>query len=287
MVITMLTFKPKVRGSFSDRYEKAKINTIIQKDNLDERTRNSIVNIFDIIINICNKKISLTEMYEYIFKYIFFVTEDEIPYDKYEQRKVIVNGIKKDWAYYDVFSFLESFLNWYSDKFYDYEVYNIFNNVFESECVGYRFVDKKITDIINDEEIKEIEEAINSKYSSCRKCISKALNLLYNREKPDYSNSVKESISSIESMCNIILDSKSSTLGEALNKLEKKGFKIHGAMKSAFSSLYGYTSDKSGIRHNLGIDENTTFEEAKYMLVACSAFLNYLIQIYEKDNKKE
>lgn len=42
-----------------------------------------------------------------------------------------------------------------------------------------------------EEEINEIEEAINSKYSSCRKCISKALNLLYNREKPDYSNSVK------------------------------------------------------------------------------------------------
>ena len=46
--------------------------------------------------------------------------------------------------------------------------------------------------------------------------------------------------------------------------------------------MYGYTSDKSGIRHNSGLDENTTFEEAKYMLVSCSAFLNYLIQIYEK-----
>ena len=27
-----------------------------------------------------------------------------------------------------------------------------------------------------------------------------------------------------------------------------------------------------------------TFEEAKYMLVSCSAFLNYLIQVYEKNN---
>ena len=82
-------------------------------------------------------------------------------------------------------------------------------------------------------------------------------------------------------MCNIILGTKKSTLGAALNELEKNGVKIHGAMKNAFSSLYGYTSDKSGIRHNLGVDENTTFEEAKYMLVSCSAFLNYLIQIYK------
>lgn len=54
-------------------------------------------------------------------------------------------------------------------------------------------------------------------------------------------------------MCNIILGTKKSTLGEALNKLEKNWVKIHGAMKSAYSSLYGYTSNKSGIRHNSGI----------------------------------
>lgn len=122
--------------------------------------------------------------------------------------------------------------------------------------------------------------------SACKKSITKALNLLYDREKPDYSNSVKESISAIESMCNIILGTNNSTLGDALNKLENQGVKIHGAMKKAYSSLYGYTSDKSGIRHNSGIDENTTFEEAKYMLVSCSAFLNYLVQIYDSLQQK-
>ena len=81
----------------------------------------------------------------------------------------------------------------------------------------------------------------------------------------------------------LILGTKKSTLGEALNKLEKNGVKIHGAMKSAFSSLYGYTSDKSGIRHNSGIDENTTFEEAKYMLISCSAFINYLISFIKDE----
>ena len=53
-------------------------------------------------------------------------------------------------------------------------------------------------------------------------------------------------------------------------------------MKEAFNKLYGYTSDKNGIRHNGGVDENTTFDEAQYMLVSCSAFLNYLISVYEK-----
>ena len=213
-------------------------------------------------------------------KRFFCVTEDEIPYNK---KQPIIDGIKNSWEYYDILSLIEEIVIWYNKSFYQ-DLTGIFNELFEIECVGYRFVNMQITDIINDEEIKEIEEALDTKYSACSESINKALNLLYNRDNPDYSNSVKESISAIEAICNIILGTNNATLGEALKRLEKNGFEIHSAMKNAFISLYGYTSDKSGIRHNNGVDENTTFEEAKYMLVSCSAFLNYLIQIYEKNN---
>ena len=58
---------------------------------------------------------------------------------------------------------------------------------------------------------------------------------------------------------------------------------IHPAMENAFTSLYGYTSDEGGIRHAEGLFEsNVTFEEAKYMLVSCCAFVNYLIAEYGK-----
>lgn len=275
----MLSLKPRVRGGFSDRTKKAPINTIIQKDNLDERTRNKIINIIDAIIDNCNKLYKIDEFYNYIYKAIFCVTEDEIPY--YNKRQPIIDGIKQNWQYYDILTFIEEIVIWYNKNF-SQDLTKIFNELFETECVGYRLINKRITDIINDEEIAEIQNASNTKYSACNESINKALNLLYNRENPDYSNSVKESISAIESICNIILGTQKTTLGDALKKLEKNGFEIHSAMKNAFISLYGYTSDKSGIRHNNGIDENTTFEEAKYMLVSCSAFLNYLIQIYEK-----
>lgn len=277
----MLTIKPRVRGAFSDRNNIDSINRVIQRDDLDERTRNRIINLFDIIIEYCDHKCLLGELYDYIYKNIFIVTNDEIPIYNDDKRKYIVLGIKQDWRYHDIFSFLESTLEWLSDKFPDIDLYSIINDLFKEECVGYRFINKEITDIIDENEIKEIQQALDIGYSACKKSISKAISLLYNRENPDYSNSVKESISAIESMCNIILGTKNSTLGEALNKLEKNGLKIHSAMKNAFSALYGYTSDKSGIRHNNGLDEKTTFEEAKYMLVSCSAFLNYLILIYE------
>ena len=48
-------------------------------------------------------------------------------------------------------------------------------------------------------------------------------------------------------------------------------------LKRAFSSLYGYTSSAEGIRHALLEETTLGFEDAKFMLVSCSAFINYLI----------
>lgn len=69
----------------------------------------------------------------------------------------------------------------------------------------------------------------------------------------------------------------SATLDAALKELSKKT-EIHGALSSGFSKLYGYTSDESGIRHAILEEPNIGFAEAKYMIVSCSAFVNFLIQ---------
>ena len=51
--------------------------------------------------------------------------------------------------------------------------------------------------------------------------------------------------------------------------------------------LYGYASDKGGIRHAEGLFESdVTFEEAKFMLVSCSAFINYLIAEFGKEHNE-
>ena len=41
--------------------------------------------------------------------------------------------------------------------------------------------------------------------------------------------------------------------------------------------MYGYTNDAEGIRHSLLDEANLRFEDAKYMVVTCSAFVNYLV----------
>ena len=108
----MLSLKPRVRGGFSDRTKKETINTIIQKDNLDERTRNKIINIIDVIIDNCDKVYKLDEFYNYIYKTIFCVTKNEIPYHNSDKRENINDGIKKDRQNYDILSFIEEIDIW-------------------------------------------------------------------------------------------------------------------------------------------------------------------------------
>lgn len=68
---------------------------------------------------------------------------------------------------------------------------------------------------------------------------------------------------------------KKADFGEALKVLEKDG-KLNNVLKLAFDKLYGYTCGEEGIRHGLMEEPNVGFAEAKFMLVACSAFVNYV-----------
>ena len=151
------------------------------------------------------------------------------------------------------------------------------NHFLQLENSGYRFVGTEITPITSPSEIEAIESAINSGLKSVEVHLSAALSLLSDRKKSDYRNSIKESISAVESICCLISGDNKATLGSALKAVAKKA-SIHPALEKALDSLYGYTSDAKGIRHAL-LEENTplTFTDAKFMLVACSGFANYLI----------
>jgi len=152
------------------------------------------------------------------------------------------------------------------------------NKILEMELSGYRFVDKKIIKITSELEIDEIENVLNntSKFSNINQHIKQGIHLLANRKKPDYRNSIKESISAVEALCKIITKEDNATLGKALKIVGEK-LDLHPALVKSFSNLYGYTSSADGIRHSLLEGSSLNFEDAKYFLVSCSAFINYLI----------
>lgn len=150
------------------------------------------------------------------------------------------------------------------------------NDYFEKLNFGYRIVGGLVTEITSKQEIKSIETAINDSEDNVSMHLNKALQHYAHRPNPDYRNSIKEAISAVEAQNRNITGEN--TLN--FNKLEEKGLKIPSVLRDAFLKLYGYTNDKStGIRHSL-MDDTPEYvpgaEEALYMLITCSAFINYL-----------
>ena len=205
----------------------------------------------------------------------------EVNYDRFAE---IISSA----PYNEVLDFLWYVCHWIAthttSTSFVHEIYNGFNQLFEKEYVGYRFVAGEITPITNSLEIQEIEQACQIQFEGAHVQLQKALGFLSNREHPDYKNSIKESISAVESVCETIVGSENgATLGKAVKHLEEHGLKIHSSLREGISKLYGYACDQGGVRHGEGEVESTvTFEEAKLMMVTCSAIVNYLVAEYGK-----
>jgi len=191
-----------------------------------------------------------------------------------------VNDLKKyfmECPWHDVYDFIEFLAEPRSPVQYGF--INSVNEILKQESAGYRFVSGRIVEITSEEEIKTIEQALSlpDSLKPVREHLNQSLKHLSNREDPDYRNSVKESISAVESLSKIISSQDKASLTTALNAVEKKTKLLHSDLKHAFQKLYGYTNDSEGIRHALMEEQTLDVEDAKFMLVSCSAFVNYLV----------
>lgn len=286
------------RGGFSDRNGIKPLNTEIQLTDFDEHTRVELFNAIAFYFGIMYKNSEyprIQHFFRYVLEKLYVKTRYVgLSYKKEEILETIRETILKD-SYDSVLTVVEAIVQYFYEYLkgtsgYKYNkkspiIYEYFNGIFEEEYVGYRFIEGLISPISDEIEVKAVREALNNKFKSVREHIFKANRFLSDRTKPDYENSIKESISAVEAICQEILGTKGggATLGKMLKKLEDNGIKIHGSLKVAFEKLYGYTSDANGVRHAGDIGgPSSTFEEAKFMLVSCSAFVNYLIGLQSK-----
>lgn len=150
------------------------------------------------------------------------------------------------------------------------------NRMLERENAAYRYVGSQLVAISDENEITTIETALEQNGNAVTSHFQSALSLLADRKAPDYRNSIKESISAVESLCGSLAGNNIKKFSDALTELEKIS-SFHPALKRAFLQLYGYTSDSGGIRHALTEEsEHPSYADAKFMLVTCSAFCNFL-----------
>ena len=178
--------------------------------------------------------------------------------------------------WYEVYDFIEFTLSSLGER--QSKFVAACNSVLEREMSAYRLADARIVPITSQGELEVIEEAIEltKDLHGANAHLKRALELLSDRRNPDYRNSIKESISAIEAVVQAVTGDHGATLGDALKRISAK-VPMHPALNKGLSSLYGYTSDSDGIRHALLDEPNLDFIDAKFMLAACSAFVNYML----------
>jgi hypothetical protein len=281
---------------FSQREGLKPLKQTIQIDSVDEDLKNGLWScFFNFVVGnsflagftfvLDNKMYRLGELLwlNYFKQPLDTLSRDPIKIYK-DIRKYFFDS-KREW--YEIYDFIEFVVNVYPNVCPDKdkkEFINACNMVLERELSAYRFVGEKITKITSEIEIKEIEEALENtknidKIKPVNEHLKRAIELLSDRKSPDYRNSIKESISALESLCKIIINNGKATLGKALNRMEKqKIIDLHSALYQIGHNLYGYASDCGGIRHGKSDPNcNVDFEDAKFMLLCCSSYINYLI----------
>lgn len=268
---------------FSERYGYTKPSDIIIRERITPEIQNAIQNCIEDLIG----KLDVINTYQ--SENTFSLIEKEI-YVHY------FNGLKSDYKYgfsieyikyksnewykkLDIIELILENLKLISDEYtWYYNVYDDFvqslNYEFKRLNFGYHIIENKITEVTSEEEIITIENALKVSKDNVREHLHNALDLYSKRPTADYRNSIKESISAVEAI------SRNITGENVLNfkKMEEKGVVVPTVLRKAFECLYGYTNDKTtGIRHALMDDTNAPqAEEALFMLVSCSAFINYI-----------
>ncbi len=265
---------------FSHRKGYKPVSNIIQRDGMSEELRNSLWNVLDLgvwkrkdfLSNPFNEEISGMAIYSMILWHNYFKKPVDLrPDSSYKILKVIRDYFFScEW--HEVYDFVEFTLSYEKDN----KLTEFVNEVLERELSAYRYVDNLFTDITDELEINMLQETLGDKdFPGVSNHLKRALELLSDRERPDYRNSIKESISAVESLAKTITGKPKAALGEALSVLGKKK-EFHPALLDAFSRLYGYTSDEGGIRHSMLEDPKLTASDAKFFLISCTSFINYL-----------
>ena len=274
---------------FSERYGYKPVREIIQKESIDQDLKNGLWNaISECIFNAYSRPYlargniisgsNLESFFKSLFHSHFKKRIDQIPYSIESTIAEIDTLFFKTYKWYEIYNFIEACIEYFPFKEEKHDFIILVNDCLQIENSAYRVINNQITPVTSEQEIQSIEEALKNSqlYSSAQQHLNQALKLLSDRQSPDYRNSIKESISGVESICKIVTQNEKASLGQALKLIEDK-YGLHEALKKSLSQLYGYTSDGDGIRHAMLEESNLSYIDAKFMLVACTNFINYLI----------
>ncbi|WP_332866795.1 AbiJ-NTD4 domain-containing protein [Pannus brasiliensis] len=262
---------------------------VIQLEGMNQNLKNSLWNLLSenvFLKNSTNKSIAIyiKMLWKDFFKYRLddllidfgFIHKFAI-FDRLDRNTIdeIQQQIQQQYDYlkwHEIYDFFEFTLNYFESI----KLVEAVNRVLERELSGYRFIEGVFTEITDEREIEILQEEISdTNFPAVSRHLQRALELMSDRKNPDYRNSIKESISAVESLAKEITQKPKATLSQALNVLESSK-NLHPALKESFLKLYAYTSDEGGIRHAMLTEPDLTLADARFFLLSCTSFINYL-----------
>lgn len=285
------------KNLFSHRHNLIPVQPIIQNNSMSQEVINAIGSCYDVLcqrLNSVRNRFFQSQGNLFLQQdierelWIHFVNRRLSEFEERGRYYAITNELltygRQPW--YKVLDLVEYVCKWVSINIENYsyleellkEFEGNLNKEFDRLDYGYRVVNHCIVDITSEEELAAINEAIKNSKDNVSEHLQRAVMHYSTRPEPDVRNSIKESISAVEAVCRELTGEN--TLGRALKHLEDNGVVIHKMLKEGLTKFYVYTNDPdSGIRHALMDDEGMytpSKDEAYYMLVTCSAFINYL-----------
>jgi len=271
---------------FSQRKGVRPIQKVLQRDSMDDELRNRLWSALKLTVldkwegptayayQDPNSR-EVHNLFRFIWLNHFKKPIDTLPYD-HEDRYSALRDYFFRCQWWEVYDLLEFIIKHVPKEWKD-SLVRFVNSFLQEENADCRVVGEEIVPITDVNELQAIESALDSGLRSVTQHLARAAELLSDRKNPDYRNSMKESISAVEAICQIISGKEKATLPDCLKALKQQK-PLHPAFEQALVKLYSYTSDEGGIRHALSDDSSApSFADAKFMLVSSSGFVNYAL----------
>lgn len=210
-----------------------------------------------------------------LFENLWHKPADELPGPRDTYRLIKSKFSSAKWhECYDIIEWMLCFAANQRIDLYD-QLSSSLNHAFATELAAWRVFEIHVVPVTDPAEIESIETALQPDCPASRH-INEAVRLLSDRHTIDYRNCIKEAVSAVEAQCRECDPSCNLDFRGALARLEQS-HKLHPALKSALSKLYGFASDAQGIRHSLkSADTPVDAATAKLLLVVCSALVNHI-----------
>jgi hypothetical protein len=129
--------------------------------------------------------------------------------------------------------------------------------------------------------IEALEAKLRDEFTPARVHFNKARTYVLGTHK-DPENSIKESVSALESVCRVFYP-KASSLGKALGQMRSDGT-APARLITAFERFYEYANDEPGVRHGARHTPTAHLLDAELSLHLAVALIRYIIET--KKNSK-